>query len=75
MTTLIKKGDKKICIMELSPRFKKPCLCIFEEPNRYIKVASFNGSQEAVLFMQYLFDMFKEEEENGKDGKQGIKHC
>lgn len=60
--TLIKSGDKKVCIMDLSPKLKKPCLCIFEPPNIYRKVASFNGTQEAVIFMKYLYDMFTEGE-------------
>jgi hypothetical protein len=62
--TLIKSGDKRICIMDLSPKLKKPCLCIFEPPNTYRKVASFGGTQEAVIFMKYLYDMFTEGKNN-----------
>jgi len=51
-------GKKKIGMMDMSPILKKPCLVMYEEPNRYIKVASFNDSQAAIAFMQYLADMF-----------------
>lgn len=39
------------------PDRKKPSLMIFEEPNRYIKVATFNSRESAEMFMGYLFKM------------------
>lgn len=33
-------------------------LYIFEEPNWYVKVATFNSDKNAVRFMQYMTEMF-----------------
>ena len=55
----IRIGNKAIHPMEM-PYRKKPCLAIFEEPNRYTKVATFNNEESARIFMEYLYKMFEE---------------
>ena len=67
----IAKGDKGFGFMNMPYRFmnmpyrKKPCLTI-KDGNTYTKVASFNNQESAVLFMDYVAEMFsvprKEEE-------------
>lgn len=54
--TIIENGNMKIAIMHV-PYRKKINLCIFEEPNVYVSVATFGNDQCAVMFMQYLADM------------------
>ena len=55
----IRIGNKAIHPMEM-PYRKKPCLAIFEEPNRYTKVATFNNEESARIFMEYLYEMFED---------------
>lgn len=39
------------------PTRKKVNLCIFNDENKYMSVATFRNYQCAVMFMQYLADM------------------
>jgi len=39
------------------PDRKRPSLMIFEDPNRYVKVATFSSEESAEAFMKYLFAM------------------
>ena len=63
----IRKGKQVIQPM-MFPDRKKPCLMIFEEPNRFIKVASFNSKESAELFMEYLAEMFGLDTEGDRKG-------
>jgi len=54
----IRIGNKAIHPMEM-PYRKKPCLTIFEEPDRYVKVATSNNEESARIFMEYLYEMFE----------------
>ena len=54
--TILTNGKQKIMMTNIEG-YKKPCLCIFKTPNTLVKVASFNGVNEGILFMEYLSEM------------------
>lgn len=48
-----KKNNTKIAIMHV-PNRKNKALCIFEEPNEWIAVATFPNNRQAFIFEKYL---------------------
>lgn len=62
------RGDMKIAFMKNG--YKNYGIYLFEEPNSYRKVATFNCDENADRFIEYLIKMFDiEEEENDKDSE------
>ena len=62
----LRAGKRVIQVMNYPDR-KRPSLVIFEEPNRYVKVATFNSEESAEAFMKYLFAMVGLEAESKTD--------
>lgn len=48
-----KKNNTKIAIMHV-PKRKNKALCIFEEPNEWVVVATFSNNRQAFIFEKYL---------------------
>ena len=48
-----KENNTKIAIMYV-PKRKNKSLCVFEEPNEWIAVASFSNNRQAFIFEKYL---------------------
>ena len=61
---MIIKGNMQIVITKWG--YKNYGIYLFEEPNIYIKVATFNSDENADVFIEYLTKMFdiEEREEN-----------
>ena len=64
--TILTNGKQKIVMTNIDG-YKKPCLCIFKSPNTFVKVASFNGVNEGILFMEYLSEMVGAKREEDAD--------
>lgn len=62
----ITKGENGFGFMHM-PYRKKPCLTI-KDSNSYTKVASFNSQESAVLFMDYVAEMFNIPRKDGEEG-------
>lgn len=58
------KGDMQIAFMKAG--YKRYGIYLFEKPNCYVKVATFNSDESADKFMDYITKMFDiiEEKEN-----------
>lgn len=62
---IIIRGNMQIAFMKNG--YKNYGIYIFEEPNSYRKVATFNCDENADRFMEYITKMFDiQEKENGK---------
>ncbi|MBR0456506.1 MAG: hypothetical protein IJJ01_07525 [Firmicutes bacterium] len=48
-----KKNNTAIAIMHV-PKRKNKALCVFEEPNEWIVVATFPNNRQAFIFEKYL---------------------
>lgn len=63
------RGDMQIAFMKAG--YKHYGIYLFEKPNSYRKVATFNSDENADRFIDYLTKMF-DIEEREEDGKKRI---